>query len=366
MKHQTGIDRGAMTLDDLIATQNSTANDAGSPYANGSVVAELHSSHLHPLKVVSLRNFLAQELVPRATIMGPWLMTQSLSMIYGWRGVGKTHVSLGVACAVASGTSFLNWTADKPHRVLLLDGEMPATALQERLKAIIASSHIQLKDDFLTIVTPDLQAGVMPDLSTYKGQEAVNAAIEQSGAELIIVDNLSCLVRGSGRENEAESWTSVSEWALYQRQHKRSVLFIHHAGKGGQQRGTSKREDVLDVVIALRRPPDYDPAIGACFEVHFEKARHMHGDVTAPIEATLTTDAKGLACWAWRFVEDTTFDRVVELANHGLTQRDIVDELGLSPSTISRAWRKADDEGMLEKKSSAKGNNQHTRRGNVK
>src|SRR3712207_8895249 len=52
---------------------------------------------------------------------------------------------------------------------------------------------------------------------------------------------------------------------------------IHHAGKGGQQRGTSRREDALDTVIALRRPADYEPEQGARLEVHLEKARGVAG-----------------------------------------------------------------------------------------
>ena len=56
-----------------------------------------------------------------------------------------------------------------------------------------------------------------------------------------------------------------------------SVLFIHHAGKGGQQRGTSRREDVLDTVIAMRKPADFNPGDGAYFEIHFEKARGLYG-----------------------------------------------------------------------------------------
>ena len=61
----------------------------------------------------------------------------------------------------------------------------------------------------------------------------------------------------TGRENEAEGWLPVQDWALGHRRAGRSVLFIHHAGKGGLQRGTSRREDVLDTVIGLRRPTDY-------------------------------------------------------------------------------------------------------------
>jgi hypothetical protein len=52
------------------------------------------------------------------------------------------------------------------------------------------------------------------------------------------------------------------------------VLLIHHAGTNGRQRGTSRREDALDTLIALKRPEDYSPEQGARFEVHFEKLRN--------------------------------------------------------------------------------------------
>lgn len=314
------------------------------------------------IKVVGLHDFISMELPPRDTMMAPWLMTQSLNMIYGWRGVGKTHVSLGVSYALACGGKFLNWQADKPRRVLLVDGEMPAPALQERLATIIASSGVEPEPGFLSIITPDLQKGAMPDLSMHEGQDAISEVAERVKAELIVIDNLSCLVRGGGRENDAESWLSVSEWALLQRQAGRSILFIHHSGKSGQQRGTSKREDLLDVVICLRRPPDYDPASGACFELHYEKARHLSGDHVDPIEAQLTVNADGVSTWAWRSVVESTFDRVVSLANEGLSQAEIANELELNRSTVLRAWRKADSSGMLEKKATTRGQNQYQKR----
>ncbi len=85
------------------------------------------------LKAISLDEFLALELPPRELIMAPWLPTQGLTMIYAPRGVGKTHVSLGIAYAVASGTPFLGWETPQPRGVLFVDGEMPGNALQERL-----------------------------------------------------------------------------------------------------------------------------------------------------------------------------------------------------------------------------------------
>jgi hypothetical protein len=70
-----------------------------------------------------------------------------------------------------------------------------------------------------------------------------------------------------------------------------AVLLVHHAGVNGRQRGTSRREDALDTVIALRHPEDYIPIQGARFEVHFEKLRGMAGEAAAPFEAAIDLES---------------------------------------------------------------------------
>ena len=311
------------------------------------------------LVVVGLHEFLTNDLPAREEILSPWLLSQSLSMIYSWRGVGKTHVALGIAYAIASGSSFLGWKAATARKVLYIDGEMPAPALQERLAAIVAASDVQPELSMLNIVTPDLQSGAMPDLATREGQDVVNGVIGH--AEVVIVDNLSCLVRGGGRENDAESWLAVAEWGLSMRAQGRSVLFIHHSGKTGTQRGTSKREDLLDTVICLKRPCDYTPIDGAVFEVHYEKARNLFGTDTDPFEAKLATTEKGLQAWTMRKVSATNFDKVVALAKEGLTQPEISAELGINRSNVSRAVRKAVEEGKIVSIAKHRGKNQHSK-----
>src|SRR5436190_20348191 len=120
--------------------------------------------------------------------------------------------------------------------------------------------------------------------------------------ELVILDNLSCLCR-SGKENEAESWLPVQEWILSLRRRGVSVLFDHHAGKAGAQRGTSRREDVLDTVIVLRHPSDYKSSDGARFEVHLEKARNIHGDACNAFEVRME-NRNGAAIWTMRDIRD--------------------------------------------------------------
>jgi hypothetical protein len=263
-------------------------------------------------------------------------------MVHSWRGIGKTYFSLNLGYACASGGDFLRWKAPTPKKVLYVDGEMPAPTLQERLARIVKAAPEKAPVGYFRIMNPDFQHGAMPDLATLEGQDSVDGAVEEDTA-LIVVDNLSCLVRQGGSENDAESWLSVSEWALRHRAAGRSILFVHHSGKNGAQRGTSKREDLLDLVIALKRPTDYDPSEGARFEVHYEKARGFLGDDVAPFEAALCSDAQGNPVWTTRPLEDTTQDRIKELLDLGLTKADVARELNVAKSTVSRAAKRIEE-----------------------
>ncbi|MDP3028606.1 MAG: AAA family ATPase [Deltaproteobacteria bacterium] len=306
------------------------------------------------LKVVTIHELLQTNLPERESLLHPIILTQSISMIHSWRGLGKTHVGLGIAYAVSSGGKFLKWEVPEPRGVLYIDGEMPASALQKRLAEIVEASDTEPAPDYFRIITPDLQeSGAMPDLSTPEGQTAVDAMLTPQTA-LIIVDNISCLCR-TGRENEAESWVSVQGWALRQRAAGRSIIFIHHSGKSGEQRGASKREDILDLVLKLKRPVDYEQSQGARFEVVVEKGRHLLGPDAESFEAQLSTNAAGLQQWLFRDLAQATYSRVIALAGDGLTQKEIADELGINKSNVCRHWKRAKQAGLIPDQEFRKG-----------
>lgn len=167
----------------------------------------------------------------------------------------------------------------------------------------------------------------------------INAAID-SDTDLIIVDNLSCWSK-SGRE-DAETWAPIAEWALRHRAEGRSIIFIHHSGKAGTQRGTSRREDLLDVVLALKRPPESSQSEGACFEIRFEKNRHLVGADVAPIKVQLIKNVDGKQDWKWEVAQDQSnakLKEMIRLKKLGLNQSQIAEEIGVDRSTVSRAMK---------------------------
>jgi putative DNA primase/helicase len=164
-------------------------------------------------------------------------------------------------------------------------------------------------------------------------------------AEVIFLDNLSTLVR-SGKENEGEGWLPVQNWMLRHRRAGRALVLLHHAGKTGAQRGTSRREDVLDSVISLRRPQDYSPEQGARFELHYEKSRGFHGEEAQPFEAQYRVD-KGAAVWTRTDIADADRCRVVAAMQEGMSIREAAEVLGLHKSKVERLRRKAIETGEL-------------------
>lgn len=285
------------------------------------------------LRSVSLPELLKMDFKPRDMLLHPFLPTQGLAMLYSKRGVGKTFISLGIAVAVASGTEFLRWKAPAAKRVLYIDGEMPGATLRERLDNICAGTNIDHPLDNLKIITPDVQDRGLPDLATITGQDEIEPHLD--GVDLLVLDNLSCLVRAT-KENEGDSWVSIQDWALDLRRRGISILFDHHAGKSGAQRGTSRREDLLDSVVTLKHPSDYQPSEGLRCEVTYEKARAFYGDDARPFEVRMIVGPSGEAIWTVADSEASAKFRARDLLAEGMSVRDVAEEMGMSKSAVQR------------------------------
>lgn len=296
-------------------------------------LAQAHAS----LVALDMGTFLTLPLTERGYLLTPVLPRQGIVILYAARGIGKTFMALSMGLAVASGGTVLRWQAATPKRVLYVDGEMPAITMQERLAALMsgmAPPPYVLQN--LTIVTPDVQPMPMPDLSTTAGQAALEPLL--CGKDMLILDNISTLCR-TGKENESQSWQLMQSWLLDLRRRGLTVLLIHHAGKSGDQRGTSAREDIMDTVINLRRPKQYSMAEGARFEVHLTKARGLTGEDAEPFEAHLQTE-DSILHWAIHSLEDVRLVELQKLLEEGYSIRDAADEMGISKSAAARLKKK--------------------------
>jgi hypothetical protein len=317
----------------------------------GRSLASQSQSANHRIVAVAVEEFLAREIKPREMLLDPILPEQGLALLYSYRGIGKTFLALGIGVAVASAGRFLRWTAPRARNVLYVDGELPAKTVQERSAMILAGMEgSEPSPGTFRIITPDFQERPMPDLATREGQEILEPCL--AGVDLLIVDNLSALCRDAN-ENEGEGWLPVQDWALGLRRRGMSVLFLHHAGKNKSQRGTSRREDLLDTVITLKHPADYDASDGLRCEVHFEKTRAMLGDAAKPFEVRLESGPDARAVWSIRELEDARLLRAAPLFASGVSVRDVAEELRISKSAAGRLRHKWETERALSRRPTA-------------
>lgn len=290
---------------------------------------------------LDMGDFLSMPIPERGYLLSPILPVQGIGIMYAPRGIGKTFAALSVAVAVASGGAVFNWRAPLSKKILYVDGEMPATSMQSRLRALVSGMAVPplaLKN--LNLITPDLQPCPMPDLSTQSGQAVLEPSLK--GVDMVVLDNIATLCR-TGKENESQSWQPMQAWLLDLRRRGITVLLIHHAGKSGDQRGTSAREDIMDTVISLRRPREYSMAEGARFEVHLTKARGIVGDEAKPFEANLVTEGNSLQ-WRTKELEDVELEELKRLLSEGYSVRDCAEEMGKSKGAIQRLKKKLDGE----------------------
>lgn len=303
----------------------------------------------NPLVVISLQEFLERDIRPREMILSPLIPTQGLVMLYAKRGIGKTFIALGIAFAVSTGSTILKWSVPKPRKVLYVDGEMPASAMQERLSLLAIGLDQELPDpSFFRLITPDLQPEGIPDLATVHGQQLIEDAL--CGAELLILDNLSTLVRAT-QENESDAWLPIQEWVLKLRRRGISILIVHHAGKSGQQRGTSRREDVLDTVIVLKQSMSYSAKDGAKFDISYEKARGFYGKEAEPFSISMSSsDQEGIQ-WSVNDIADENEDirdQVIQLFREGHSYREIVKALNIKKNKVETIIKKAKQAGIFK------------------
>ena len=290
---------------------------------------------------LSMGDFLSMPIPERGCLLSPILPVQGVGILFAPRGIGKTFAALSVAVAVASGGAVFSWRAPEAKKVLYVDGEMPALSMQNRLGALAKGMAVPPETlQNLNIITPDLQPCQMPDLSTVGGQAMLEPSLK--GIDLVVLDNIATLCR-TGKENESQYWQTMQSWLLDLRRRGITVLLVHHAGKSGDQRGTSAKEDIMDTVISLRRPREYSMAEGARFEVHLTKARNVVGDEAKPFEANLVATETALH-WRVKELEDVELEELKRLLSEGYSIRDCAEEMGKSKGAIQRLKKKLEGE----------------------
>jgi RecA-family ATPase len=293
-------------------------------------------------------NELASIVVPeRKKYLDPWLMESSINMICAPRGTGKTMLGVSVAGAAARGASFGPWGAGESVNVLYLDGELVLSDLQERANYFRQDSY---PSKFYVYSTHQFNLLGLPNanLSDETWQKEMTDLLKYLNVKLWFIDNIASLTPGID-ENLKHAWDPINQWFLQLRFAGISTVFLHHTGKEKAQRGTSGREDNIDISIMLEFPKGYHKEDGCRFVAKFEKARIRQRDLhlIADTEFALEVDEDNVHTWTYKNVKLGNKKTILEMLDQGMTQKDVAETLSLDKGYVSRIKTQAEKDGYL-------------------
>lgn len=204
-------------------------------------------------------------------LVSPWLQKGSMNLLYAPTGLGKTHFALSLAYSCAIGQDFLCYSVPKALKVLYIDGEMTRPELRERLTAIKKADKTNSNAENLQILSAENFGGEMPDLANELNQAEIYTP-HTIDKDLIILDNEGVLAYKGERESSDEpKFQRLKKWMLKLKNAGKTVLLLHHAGKSGDQLGTSARTQPMSTILKLKKRSIADNKKG--FFLEFEKTR---------------------------------------------------------------------------------------------
>ena len=298
--------------------------------------------------ILSAGDFYKLDVSERQELLFPWLKEDSINLVSGWRGCGKTWLALGILDAVTCGKAFGPWECKKSVPCLFLDGEMTVTDDHERIGNLRLNSDRENPFYFYSDAYANQLGLPRAHLANESWRKKMKQILITRKVKLWVVDNLASLASGID-ENKKQDWDPINSWLLELRFAGISTIMLHHMNKDGGQRGTSAREDNLDISMMLKAPHDYTPEDGARFIAHFSKARVSTSRLSliADTEFKLVVDESGNHVWTFGSVKKKLKNEILKLFDEGQSQTDIKNALSITKGTVSKIRTRAIKDGLL-------------------
>ena len=211
----------------------------------------------------------------RKYLVNGLIKEESITLINGFRGEGKSWFVMGIANEVTWGGKIGPWKVEHPVNALIIDGEMPIDLIQDRIKRLNIGRGYKHKPAQLYFYPESYAYRIglhRASLLDPAWRKAILEIVICLNIGLLIFDNLSSLAPGID-ENSKMEFDPINRWLLQLRFHKVAIIMTHHTGKTGMQRGTSAHEDHVDVSLMLKRPRDYSEGDGCKFICRVDKDR---------------------------------------------------------------------------------------------
>jgi len=163
--------------------------------------------------ILPANQFYQLDVSERQEFLFPWLKEDSINLVSGWRGCGKTWFALGVLDAVTRGASFGPWECKRSVPCLFLDGEMTVTDDHERIKNLRLDSDRGNPLYFYSDAYANQLGLPRAHLAKESWRQKMKQILLTRKIKLFAIDNLASLAAGLD-ENKKQDWDPINSWLL--------------------------------------------------------------------------------------------------------------------------------------------------------
>ena len=195
------------------------------------------------------------EMEPERVLVSPWLTDQTLALIVGPDGMGKSQLMWALARAMIQGGEIAGlWRSPGGLRVLVFDFETPVKQLQQRLGQWFGhgnriGSSLQVWNKFDQIKKMGTRANI--DLTQEADRTLVTEIIDDLRPDAVFFDSTTM---AGVSALDRDQYGPLMQWAAEQRAREdspRALVFLHHTNRGGTFKGDREFRAPVDVEVLL-------------------------------------------------------------------------------------------------------------------
>ena len=292
--------------------------------------------------LLSAPELAAMQMVPRTPLLGEWMREGDLGYLFAPRGGGKTWLAMLIGKALAEGVSLGQWAAGQgPRSVYYFDAEMNQQDVQARAEKIGIShpSFYWLSNEYLYMTLTH-----SANIADPRHQEGLSNMLPDGS--VFIIDNLSTGQSGM-RENENDDFDVIKDWLLSLRRRAITVIIVHHAGRNGEMRGGSRREDPAHWILSLKDATE-DGSSAKGFVPRFSKCRNCRERDAPPLRWSLKETNGRFMVYCDPFGNT---DAMLTYIQDGITSaNELAEVFGVQASAISKWAKKLMNAGLIRKR----------------
>ena len=304
---------------------------------------------------------LVDNLQPIQWLIEDYIETDSLSLVYGAPGGGKSFVTVDMACCVATGTPW-HGRPVKQGAVFYIAGE-GHNGLARRFAAWSRHSGVSLKG--VALFKSRRAVSIFNEASAKELHDEITVMVEQTGSvpSLVVIDTVARNF-GDGDENSTADMGKFVEHLDKWVRHPFgcNINLVHHSGHNmDRARGSSALKAALDaeysvvneggvVTLAATKMKDAEMPSELTFKFKVVELGEVGGAEINSVVLEVATAGMDFKVGQDSDHQDIVAKQVVEVVAKGwLPYSELKDALNCTASTAKRVVQRCAEKGLLDK-----------------